>query len=258
MKKFILIFMSCFLSGIVVKAQTDTTKISGNIAIGGNITGGNYSSYTLYLKSELNKQWIKDNKQLSWMPNFQYSKLTTNGISQVREREAYSLFNYTKKWQHWKFMLSNESEYSYLRKVDFRGSLGVGFAYRFLRGEINQLDISEIILPEVMVSNSGNQYDNLSTRISTRIKYIYNDKKIKISSITLIQPPVYTQQRHGEFVEFKDNLNLRSNNTAEVMIRKSTTIGIGNEVIYQSYNTYINNNIKPLDYSFYFFIKFQN
>lgn len=252
MKTFICLFLCLFT--LQSFSQVDSSKFTGNFSLGGNYTGGNFNSYSLYSKSDISREWKKN--QLSWSPNLKYSQISSNGIYQVREREVYSIFNYTRRLGDWKILFFNELSHSYLRKVDLRGSVGFGFGHKLINSGTIELDLSEIILPEFMISNFGKTYDNFALRSSTRLKFVYKKSNIKISSIVFYQPSLYTVRDENKVVPFRNNINFRSNTNFEVMVSKVTSVGLGNEVVYEAYSHSIDEKIKPLDYSIFFFVKF--
>lgn len=248
---FILIFLSLSLFG-----QTDTTKIGMNLSLGGNYTGGNFSIYSFYIKSSLTGEW--KNNELNLSPNFQYSQIANDGVNfKLRERELYYNLSYTKRWNNFRALLYNESENSFLRKVDFRTSAGMGVGYKFIKTKQVELDISELVLPEFLLSTFGNDFDNFAIRLSTRLKFVYNHKNFKISSITLFQPSLYTIKNGNIHINFVDNINLRSSNSIEYSPFNWFSIGIGNEVILQTYSASINPNVRPVDYNLSLFFRFK-
>ena len=163
--------------------------------------------------------------------------------------------------KEFKIYLFNEMEHSYLQKVDFRGSLGLGLGHKVIKTNIFELDLSEMIMVESMISNFGTDYDNLAVRSSTRLKLKWSNSRVKFNSVSFFQPALYTVRNSG-VVRFSDNINFRSNTTFESKISKIFSLGVGNSITYEAYShsislitkplDYIT---KPLDYTFYFFIK---
>ena len=253
MKTFICLFFT--LLSFEVYAQRDTTLKFSN-SIGGNITGGNYYSYTGNIKSELSKDW--KNSQLNWSPNFEYSQISTDGKLQLREREVYSNFNFVKNIKSSKFYFNNEFEHSYLQKVDLRASLGAGLGHKIINSSKFQSDISELIMPEFMMSNFGKIYDNFAIRSSTRLKIKWSNSKSKINFICFYQPSLLTIKDingNATKVPFNNNVNFRGTVSFETKVSKLWSLGIGNSITYESYSHSIDNSVKPLDYMVYFFIK---
>ncbi len=247
-----LIFLSFSLFG-----QTDSTKIKLNLALGGNYTGGNFSLYSFYIKSSVSAEW--KNNELNLSPNFQYSQIANDGVNfKLREREFYYNLSYTRRWNNFRVLAYNEAENSFLRKVNFRTSAGLGAGYKFIKTKSVELDLSEIILPELLFSNLGSNFDNIAIRLSTRLKFSYTFKNFKISSITIFQPSVYTLKNGDTWIRPADNINLRSLNNIEFTPFSWFSIGLGNEVIYQTYSSSIDATIRPVDYNFSVFFRFKN
>jgi hypothetical protein len=234
-------------------AQIDSSKTNFDFALGANVTGGNYTSYTGNIKSNISRDW--NSNQINWSPSFEYSKISNNGHMQLREREIYSNLNYVRSMKEFKFYLFNEVEHSYLQKVDFRGSLGVGFGHKVVKTKSFEFDLSEMIMGESMISNFGRAYDNISVRSSTRLKLKWSNGKVKFNSVSFFQPALYTVKDGGDIVKFSDNINFRSNTTLESKISKIFSLGVGNSLTYEAYSHSISPTTKPLDYTFYFFIK---
>jgi len=255
MKFVICLFLS--LVSVGCYAQIDSSKTKFDCGLGANITGGNYTSYTGNIKTNVSRDW--NSNQINWSPSFEYSRISNNGQLQLREREIYSNLNYVRSMKEFKFYLFNEVEHSYLQKVDFRGSLGVGLGHKVIKTKEFEFDLSEMIMGESMVSNFGNAYDNLAVRSSTRLKLKWSNDKLKFSSISFFQPALYTVKNGGGVVRFNDNINFRSNTTFESKISKMFSLGVGNSITYEAYSHSISlqNSVitKPLDYTFYFFIK---
>lgn len=235
-------------------SQSDSLILKKNINIGGNFTQGNFNFYSLNIKPELTAENKKN--QLSFNPSFQYSQIKNNNqIFQLRERELYSSINYTKRFNEWRIILSNETEQSYLRKVDLRGSIGLGVGHKLVKTNNIEIDLSQMILPEYLISNFGTQFNSFSIRYSTRFKLIYKKNNLKFSLITFIQPSLYTVKSEGQIIDFQDNINARSNANIEYSLQKWISIGISNQIIYQTYSASINKSIKPLDNTVNFFLK---
>jgi hypothetical protein len=253
MKSVICLFF--VLLSFSVYSQSDTT-LTFNTSLGGNVTGGNFISYGGNIKSELVKDWKKS--QINWNPSFEYSKISTNGTLHLREREIYSSLNFNKKFNSFNFYLFNEMEHSFLQKVDLRSSLGVGLGHKIVKNKNWDINISEMIMPEFMMSSFGNLYDNFSIRSSTRLKIKWSNSIYKFNSVSFFQPALYTvKSSNGDLVNipFNDNLNFRSNTTIEAKVSKVISLGVGNSLTYEAYSHSINKEVKPLDYNFYFFLK---
>jgi hypothetical protein len=236
-----------------LSAQLDTAKTTWQLGLGGNINGGNFTQYQG--NARLNLVFTKGRHQWSLNPGGQYSLIQgTMGLT-LREREAYLNTQYTHRWQSLRVIFYAEGEHSYLRKVDLRGQLGLGIGYKLAKTSQFEMDISEIILPEFLNSGLGEQFNTLAIRLSTRLKIAYAKGGFKLSHITLIQPAVYSLREGNTQIPIGDNFNLRSNTTLEYPLKKWLLIGLGNEVIIQTYSAAVNPAIKPIDYSFSIQIK---
>jgi hypothetical protein len=249
---FLLLFIHTFCF-----SQNDSSKLKLNLSIGGNYTGGNFNLYNLFVKSSLSKSW-KDN-EVYFSPNFQYSQISNDRVNfKLREREIYYNLSYTKRWDNFRLLVYNEFENSFLRKVDFRGSMGMGAGVKIFKKRNLELDVSEMVLPEFLLSNFGNNFDNFALRLSTRLKFVFSQNNFKLSSVSLFQPSLYTVKNGTDIINFKDNLNLRSLNSLEYSPLKWFSIGINNEVIFQTYSNSIDSNVSPIDYNISVFFRFKN
>jgi hypothetical protein len=255
MIKYFFIALFLFLNSLLF-SQTDSSKLKIEASLAGNATVGNFGSQALILRNNL--EWNFKKLELSWSPKFQISQISTNGVYKLREREIYSTFSLTGRNKNWKLLFFNEIEHTYLRKIDLRTSLGLGFGKKLIKNKEIELDISEVLLPEFTISQFGKQYDNLALRSSTRLKFVWTKNIFKFSSITLFQPSLLTYKNGGQFIEFKDNINLRNVNNIEINPMKWVSFGVGNEIIYQSYPNYVDPLIKPIDWIFFFSIKYKN
>lgn len=146
-----------------------------------------------------------------------------------------------------------ESENSYLKKIKFRGCLGLGYGYDIFRNDKVTIMISEVILPEEYYSDV-NQSDNLfSLRSSTRVKFEYKGK-VTFKSITLIQPSLYSQPH----VNFNDNINMRSNNSIDLKITKNMSVSLQTNLNFSTYPVYLDKKIENTDVLYLVGLKFSN
>ena len=255
MKNYIIIIFT--ILSLSIFGQTDSSNLKVNTTLGGTFSGGNLNLYSFYTKSSFSKNW--NSNEINFSPNFQYSRISDDKRKfRLREREFYYTLSYTKRWNKLRFIFYNESENSFLRKVDFRSSLGAGFGYKIFKNNNFELDLSEMILPEFLISNFGSDFDNFAIRLSTRLKLVYNKNGLKFSSITIFQPSTFTIKNANNLIPFKDNLNLRSNNTIDYSPLNWFSIGLGNEIIYQTYSSSIDSKISPIDYTFFLYFRFKN
>lgn len=248
MKK--LLFSLFFLfSSFILKGQ------NYNFSLGGNMTSGNLSSYTLTFKSTLSSDEKKP-YQFNFSPSMDYGEISNQqGKFELRRREFYSILNYEKQNGILKFYIFNEVENSYLRKIKLRGSIGTGLSITIIKTEKQKIDISQFILPEVFWSDFDNKKDNLAIRFSTRIRYNLIGEKFKFINQILIQPAAYTRLSDGKEVSLKNNTNIRFNQSYDYFISKNLSIGISNDIIIQTYTSYINTQVKPYDSSLNLYLK---
>lgn len=235
-------------------SQTDSLVVKKNLNLGGNYTAGNFNFYSLNIKPEI----IAENKrnQLSVNSSFQYSQVqNTNQVYKIREREFYNSINYTRRFNEWRLIFFNESEQSFLRKIDLRGSLGLGLGHKLVKNSNLEIDLSQLFLPEYLLSNFGDEFNNFALRSSTRLKFVYKKNSIKFSSIGFFQPSLYTVKNNGKIIDFKDNINGRLNTSLEYLLKKGVSVGVNDQVVYQTYSSSINSSIKPLDHTLTFFLK---
>jgi hypothetical protein len=240
MKKHLFSLFFIFLS-FISKSQ------NYNFSLGGNVTSGNLSSYTLTVKTNLSSSEGKS-YQFNFSPSVDYGKITNQqGKFELRKREFYSILNYEKQNGIFKFYIFSETENSYLRKIKLRGSIGTGISISIIKTDAQKLDISQFILPEIFWSSFNNQKDNLAFRLSTRIRYNLIGEKFKFINQILIQPAVYTILNDGREISLKNNTNIRFNQSYDYSISKNLSIGISNDIIIQTYTSFINPKIKPFD-----------
>lgn len=259
--KLIFVFLLEFIFMLSCFGQ-DSIKINKPISLGYNSTTGNYTSYTVTSKIDFSRTSKK--YQTTWSPTFIYSKQNGKLIQREEYSPFYQSFKINKKD---KIIIFNEVESSYLRKINYRFSLGIGLSHVIIKNGNIYLDISQAILPEYM--NAGGipynfvnkaqetavSIDVFSLRSSTRSRFEYRINNIKIVNIVLLQPSCYTKQIDSEIISFKNNLSYRINTNVDISVAKNISLGVGNQIIYQTYNHYINNNIKKIDTNLLFYVK---
>lgn len=243
-------FFVLFLFPFYSLAQTDT--LQGFIALGGQLTQGNYKSYTEYFQSNLSVS--SDKNEWSIAPSFRYTKNEANNISQIKEKELYSNESYTRKFNRWRFLVFSEYEQSYLRKIQFRGNFGTGMGYKIYKNNKNEIDISSVVLPEYYESmlNEINNYSSI--RSSTRLHFEYSFSNITISSVFIYQAPIIT--RGNVEISPSNNTNMRSTTNFDVQIKKQISLGFMVDYIYQSYAAFVSK-LSPDDLTFTFYLKYK-
>jgi len=240
------------LFGQILPAFSQDTirkKTTGSAQVGFSASGGNLVLYTTNFKGEIKQE----SSIVEWSINssFTYGVNLTGGDRKTQNRESYLSAAFYKRWGNWKIVLFNENENSFLRKTIYRGNIGFGGAYKIVFKNGFEADLSQAILPEFYFSE--NNVDNkIALRSSSRLKFVWSKGPCTLTSVTLIQPAIYTNPE----VKSKDNFNLRSNSLFEVKVYKGISLGISNETIVQTYSSYLYPNIKPYDYRFEFVVKY--
>jgi hypothetical protein len=251
---FLLILLFIFNSNIGI-SQSDSLNFKIDLNLGGNVNVGNFTTYNLIFRTDNEFRWKQN--EIVFSPKFHYSEILTNGRLSLREREFYVNYGFTKRSDKWRTILFGELEHTFLRKIDLRTSFGVGFGKKIFKNKYFEIDVSEVILPELTISDFGKNYDNFAIRASTRLKFIWEREPFKVSSITIFQPSLYTMRNGGIQVPLIDNISARSLNNFEVSISKPLSFGVGNEVIIQTYSYYLNPTVMPIDWMISFFIKYK-
>ena len=128
-----------------------------------------------------------------------------------------------------------------MRKIDLRSSAGLGLGVSIIKNKKFDIVFSEVILPEYFWSSIKVSNNNFTVRASSRLRANYESGLIKISSVTLFQPAIYSSRE----VSFLDNLNMRSTNTIAIKIKKNLEVGLVYTYSYQGYPHYITNAVNP-------------
>jgi len=228
---------------VLLLAQIGNGQIAKNLSIGANGSRGNFSSLGLTVKAEIKK----DTGNYNWSinSNYRWSEQSPYGTARMNlyENEFYVTANLTKAiGRNWKLMSFTEDEKSFQRKINLRSSVGLGFGLTVIKTKKCTLNISELVLPEYYSSSSNMDMDNFTVRASTRIRFDAIKSQIKISSITLFQPAIYSDRQ----VSFQNNLNIRSTNSINLTLTKKYSIGLLYILSYQAYPYYINKAVNPL------------
>ena len=250
MRKIILITLLLFIS--IIRAQVkDTIRIKSDILLGINLSGGNKPIYGGSIKSNL---FISNsNFETTISPSFSLNYTPdSNGDVVLTRREFYNTLSISKKISNdFKLIGFSEIESSLVQKLNFRYNIGVGPGFKHYKNG-NEISISEVVLLESL--NSNKSIDDYSLiRLSTRLKIIVKTKFGSISSINLLQPPIYTNQD----INVNKHMIFRSTNKVEFDINKSIKTGLTYDVSYRSYTTYLVKTVKPFDWNTNFFIMYK-
>lgn len=247
MKRYILtILLSLFV------LTTFGQRVNTSSTVGANLFGGNWESYLLNSQFSIGQ----DSTNITWnfAPTFSFGQIKKDdGAWYTNQREFYATTNATRKWNRHRAIVFGEVENSYLRKIQFRGAVGFGYGFDLIKTEKTKLLISESYLIETYQSEVNTTKNLTSIRLSTRIKFEYVGK-VKITSVTLFQPAISSAPP----VNFKDNINLRTNNTIEFPLNKKFSIGLQFNGFLSTYSSYVDSNVKSFDYNSLLVFKFKN
>ena len=265
MKRILTLIM--VLVSLSALSQKDTsitkcdTSLRFNILAGGQITAGNFNNFGFTTCAELKK--VNHRNYWTISPTFRITmqKAAGDSVYRKKELEFYSNQAYERKYDKWKIIVFSEIEHSYLRKVKFRTDFGVGGGYQLIRGKNVFLEITEVILPDVYISDTASR-DNFTLRSSTRLKFVVKLDPITISSINLFQPELCGWDFKGYIISAGENINFRSTTSIDVAVRKGVSIGGRLDYIYQTYPHVISEELRskvkisPYDIIASFYIKY--
>jgi|688.fasta_scaffold89717_2 hypothetical protein len=243
-----LVLIACMFASVNVYSQIKTS-----IGLGANISTGNSEIYGINSKASLGSL---DNAKHQWgiSPNFVYTMVRDdNNEYQTKQREAYMTGSYSTKVGKSKIISYGELENSFNKKIDLRSSLGLGWGYDIIRNEKMTLLFSEAIVGESYLSSINITKNLQSVRLSTRIKFEIK-KPIKFTSITFFQPGILSNSN----VSFRNNINLRSNNTLEIPINKRMSFNINCDINGSSYSSFVDPTVKTYDVISSFMITYKN
>jgi hypothetical protein len=154
--------------------------------------------------------------------------------------------------QRWKLLFFSEADHSYIRKINLRYSGGVGPGYKIENNKY-EFQLSEVLLTEGLSSENPAVINYFVLRASTRLKFSIKTKFGNLSSVSVIQPAIYTNQGIG----LNKHFILRSQNRVEINVSKKTTVGFNYDANYQSYPAFLNTSVKPFDWTTSFFLLFK-
>lgn len=248
MKKLLLI-----LAFSIISLTGFGQSLKTSMSLGSNVFGGNYNAYIVNTQMSFSQ----DSTKIAWnlSPSFTFGQIDRDNVGKyvTNQRESYLTGNLSHKFGRHRILGTAEAENSFLKKIQFRGSLGLGYGYDFIRKDKFVLLVSEAIMPETYNSNVDLDKNAFALRLSTRIKFEYGNR-VKLTSITMFQPAIYTSSE----VRVKDNINLRSTNSLEVPVVKGLTIGLVNNINMSTFSTYIDSTVSPLDWNVLLSIKYKN
>ena len=239
MRNFLLLFVFMLIC-LTTFSQT------GSFQLGGYLSEGNFNAFNV--NSSLNIR--QDSGKYTWNA---HPSFTLTYYDKIINREFYNSIAINIRFNNkWKILLFNEDENSFGRKINYRGSLGIGISHKFIYENKIMIDISEAILPELYMINNC---DIKIIRLSTRVKFIYKKEKLTLSSITLIQPSIFNYVINE--IPYNKSINIRSTNSLMFTITKKTSFGVGFDLINDGISSHINTKVKPLDTKLYFTVKYE-
>ena len=250
MKKYFLLLL---LFTLCVNAQ-DSLKVKTDIQLGFNLSGGNNASYGGNFKSSLNL--LKGDWETIIAPtfavNFTPPRQETTDKPILTQRELYNSLTVTHRLnKRWKIIGFSEAENSFIRQVDLRWNGGVGPGYKYLTEKF-EFNISEVFLGEGLNSSKLNASNYFVIRASTRLKLVYKMKFGAISSITLVQPAIYTKTSI-----VSDFLIWRTSNKIEFNVDKNISTGFSYDASYEAYPHSLDTSILPFNWNTSLFLAYK-
>jgi hypothetical protein len=216
--------------------------VKTDLAAGLNMNGGNNPFYGATFKLTHSKEtgpW-----EFSFTPTFNLAYASIGESPKLTRREGYCATSVQHNLgKEWKVLGFSEVDHSFIRKIDARWNAGggVGRKWAFKKLEIG---LSEVFLGEGLSINNPAVDNYFVIRSSTRAKFEYKTSFGSISSISFIQPALYTNQGIG----LNNHFILRSQNKLSISTSETTSVGITYDVNYQSYPAYLNSNVLPMDW----------
>ena len=244
--------MRIFLALIFILLTNQSLgQVKGFLSFGGDLNSGNFNSVGVTIKGELKID--TNQKQLTVSPSYRWSE-QSSGTDEMQkyEDELYLTSNLTKSIKNWKVLGFAEAERSYLRKIDLRSSVGVGAGYEIFNCKGWSVNLSEVLLPEYYWSDVNSQWNNFTVRASTRFKVEYESVILKITSVSLFQPSIFSSRE----TSFLYNLNARNNTAVSIKIANKYEVGLSYVMTYQGYPAYINSAIRPAQQNSSVFLKY--
>lgn len=170
---------------LIFYSSLNAQKVKISATAGGNYSAGNTGLLLGSLQGNIHTD--SSNKEWSISPYFCYSQVSSNGVQKPEQRESYITGAYTLRKSDWSLYLFFDAENSLQKRFNFNGSIGVGAGTKLINSNDIYLGGSIAIMPEYYTAHN-NMYEK-TLRLSARLKFVTKGK-IKVSSITLIQPPI--------------------------------------------------------------------
>jgi hypothetical protein len=215
-----------------------------SFSLGGDFSRGNVNVVNVDARAEIKN----DSSNFAWSvsPVYRFTYLTLK--KEVLNSEIYISSFLENKKKKWKFLTFNENERSYNRKIIYRGNLGVGFAIYVFREKNLSLSISEAVLPEIFVTET---LARQTVRLSTRVKFQAKRDPFTLTSTTVVQPSIL----NSPALLSRDNFIMRSQNSFEVSLSARISFLSGVDILIQTYPSYLNTQVRPVDLRIYFSLK---
>lgn len=149
-------------------------KPNGDFDIGGNYMKNNNNSYNL----NVNFNYKQDSTKIYWDINPTY---TLNYTNKLINRDFHSIESFGIKLNNCNLMFFNENENSYSRKIDYKGSFGIGVGCKIIKNKSCQFDISEAFMPTMFDMYNTDNNLKISYILSTRIRFYLIFNKFQLS-----------------------------------------------------------------------------
>ena len=271
MKKLIICGLLLYSSNSYGKGDT----LMYSASIGAQYSDGNIKSHSFNAFGELKGLRKKNDWSIApsykYLISYPYPILPTSTPSKQNEFYMASHISYRFN-SPWKIMVFSEVEHSQLRKINIRYNLGIGPAYKLIQTGNTKLEISDVMMLDdyesMVIKNALPEKNNLSLRTSLRLKFIYTNEGVTISSIQTLQPSLVTWTKDpNASVGWADNTNFRSINSIEVRVIAGFCFGLSVDYVYQSYLNYISKDpiveksgiyLSPQDISIVFYLKYKS
>lgn len=194
------------------------SQVTKSVALGSSMTLGNLNSININAQAAFSK----DTGRINWNinPMFNYTLVKEATIFKTFERESFLTASISKRYGKWKLIGFCDMENSYLRKVLYRVSSGLGAGITIYENSKCKATISEVLMPEYFLSDDISRSERFSIRASTRLKLKYSGK-VNFESISFFQPALWTTGN----LRITDNLNFRTTNTLDIPLSKKISVG---------------------------------
>jgi hypothetical protein len=242
MKKITLLVIAVMLSITAFSQELPKRIVKTDLSAGLNMNGGNNPFYGGTFKMTHSQE--KGPWEFAFAPTFNLAFASIGETPILTRREGYCATSIQHNLgKEWKILGFSEIDHSFIRKIDARWNAGGGFGRKWTIKKL-EIGLSQVFLGEGLSINNPLVENYFVLRSSTRAKFEYKTSFGSISSISFIQPAVYTNQGIG----LHNHFILRSQNKLSISTSKSTSVGITYDVNYQSYPAYLNSNVLPMDW----------